>query len=59
VVLLAQPGHGRALGIGGQRRRSARRALDLLADGEVLVGHDAIGDAGGVFWIRALSQLDA
>jgi hypothetical protein len=46
VHLGAQPAHLGAFGVGGKFFRGVVERFDLLADGEVLVGDGAVGDAG-------------
>jgi len=46
VVLAAQPGHLRADRVGWQDGFLAVEGLDLLGDGEVLIGDGAAGDLG-------------
>ena len=46
VHLGAQPAHLGAFSVGGQFFRRVVERLDLLADGEVLLGDGAIGDTG-------------
>ena len=46
VVLAAQPGHLGSDGVGGQWFGLGVEGVDLVGDGEVLIGHGAVGDLG-------------
>ena len=59
-----QPGHAGGLVVGGQLGGLAVEGVDLGADGLVLIGDDAVGDAGvneghfhaAVFYMRVIQR---
>jgi len=55
VMLAAQPGHLGADRVAGQRPALFVEGVDLVGDGEVLIGDGAVGDLGVMSMLRCPS----